>query len=384
MFREEAEPFLIDLSSAPAADDREVRDWAAEQSVFVSSVMDGMRAEREAAASAVEAVGARPVYFEAFGGMDDDPEEAYLGRVAASDIYLGILGARYGRPLKSGYSATHAEYNEASRRGLRLTVWNADDGLDGRQRDFLEEVRVFHTTGTYTTPESLAGGVERRLRVIAAEALAPWIKLGNTVVRATGLEDNGRQITFTARVRDSTVAASIEKRRPDGYGRHTDTRITWPGGSTAVRVTNVTSVTRSSMARIFTVVAERSAENRSSRLGVSFEGRSPEDLTELAMRVGLFGEPNPLGMMSFLAEASNPLPMLETLGLSEDAIERVAELFIAEQLILDLGVDHLTQFRLGPKRSGSRRLRLGWMPSRQYQNIDPTERLIDGEAPTRA
>ena len=268
---ETAEALLVDLSLVPPPDDAEVRAWAADQSVFVSSVMAGMKEEREAAVLAVEAIGARPVWFEAFGGMDDDPEDAYLGNVASSDIYLGILGTRYGRPLKSGYSATHAEYNEAVRRGLRLSVWTSEQELDGRQRDFLEEVRVFQTTGTYTSPDDLSTRITRRLEVIAAESLAPWVKIGGAIVRASSVHDDGDQITVVARIRDNTVAADIERRRPtSNYGRDSDSRITWPGGTTPVRLTRITSETTSSRARVMTIVGKRRDDNRPNRLEASF------------------------------------------------------------------------------------------------------------------
>jgi hypothetical protein len=208
--------------------------------VFVSSVTGGMTAEREAAVRAVTTVGAQPVWFEAFGGMDDDPEDAYTAQVASSDIYLGILGARYGKPRKTGYSATHAEYNEAVARGLRISVWTNSANQDGRQRDFLDEVRVFHTTGTYTAPKDLAQRVETRLWAMAADALAPWVKVGNTVFRAGSVRDNGRTVTVVGGVRDNTVGASVEGLRPNtSYGRNSDTRITWPGGTGLVRVKTV-------------------------------------------------------------------------------------------------------------------------------------------------
>lgn len=104
-----SEPLLVDLSQAPAPDENDVKAWAAAQSVFVSSVMGGMTAERQAVVAGVRQFGSRPIWFEDFGGMDDDPEDAYVGQVASSTIYLGILGRRYGTPLKSGYSATQAE-----------------------------------------------------------------------------------------------------------------------------------------------------------------------------------------------------------------------------------------------------------------------------------
>lgn len=188
------ESLLVDLSPAPPVDDAAVRAWAGSQTVFVSSVIVGMDRERIAAGEAAERLGALAQLFERFGGRDDDPEDAYLGGVAASDVYLGLLGPRYGKPLKSGYSATHAEYNEAVQRGLRVSVWSTEDDLDGRQRDFLEAVRVFHTTGSYGSPEDLGAKVERRLREMAAEALSPWVKVCNAVFRATKVTDDGASV----------------------------------------------------------------------------------------------------------------------------------------------------------------------------------------------
>jgi hypothetical protein len=111
---------------------------------------------------------------------------------------------------------------------------------------------------------------------------------------------------------------------------------------------------------------------------MAYENRTPEDLTELAMRIALLGEPNPLGRMSFMAQSSDPLPALEALGLSEDSFGQVAQLLIAEELIGRRGASHITQFRLGP-RHGGRRLRLGWVPARRYANVEPVERMIEGE-----
>jgi hypothetical protein len=376
------EQLLVDLAPAPAPADAEVQAWAADQYVFVSSVMGGMTAEREALVRAITAVGAQPVLFEAFGGMDDDPEDAYTVHVASSDIYLGILGARYGKPLKTGYSATHAEYNEACARGLRISVWTTSEDQDGRQRDFLDEVRVFHTTGTYTSCDDLAQRVDRRLRAMAADALAQWVKVGNTVFRATGVHDDGRTITVVGRVRDNAVAASLEGRRPDTpYGRNSETRITWPGGTSLVRVKTVVSETTSSRARMITLTAERTPENRSTLLEMAVNGWMPEDLTELAARVAFLGEPNPLDTMSFMVSGTNPFPAVELLGLPEDAVEQVALLFVTELLVGERGVDHITSFRLGPRRAGRRRLRLAWMPRRRYTNVEPVGRSIEGETP---
>jgi hypothetical protein len=97
-FRNQAESLLIDRSAAAELpSDDGVREWAREKRAFISSVMAELAAERQAAAAGVRGVGLRAVIFEEFGGRDADPAEAYLAEVEGSDIYVGILGKRYGR-----------------------------------------------------------------------------------------------------------------------------------------------------------------------------------------------------------------------------------------------------------------------------------------------
>ena len=143
---DQSEPLLIDRAAAaelPSAD--AVREWAREKRAFISSVMTELAEERQAVAAGVRAVGLRAVLFEEFGGRDADPEEAYLAEVEGSDIYIGILGRRYGKPLRSRFSATHAEYLHAEKHALRMAVWTAAAAdREGHEQSFLDEVRTFH------------------------------------------------------------------------------------------------------------------------------------------------------------------------------------------------------------------------------------------------
>src|ERR1700688_2060375 len=117
---------LIDRAAAAELPSAEgVREWAREKRAFISSVMAELVAERQAAAAGVRTVGLRAVMFEEFGGRDADPEEAYLSEVQGSDIYIGILGQRYGKPLKTRFSATHTEYLHAEKHALRSAVWTS-------------------------------------------------------------------------------------------------------------------------------------------------------------------------------------------------------------------------------------------------------------------
>jgi Domain of unknown function (DUF4062) len=189
------DPLLIDRAAAAELPSAEaVGEWAREKRVFVSSVMSELREERYAVAAGIRAVGLRVVMFEEFGGRDADPEEAYLAE--------GILGRRYGRPLKSKYSATHAEYLHAERHALRMAIWTlAAPDREGHEQSFLDEVRTFYVAPEFRMAADLQRQVEERLRAIAAEDLAPWCKLENVIFRAMEVEDRGSTIQVTARVR---------------------------------------------------------------------------------------------------------------------------------------------------------------------------------------
>src|SRR5215470_4440340 len=102
---------LIDATAASRrAPAENVREWLAEQRVFISSAMSDTGRERQAVADAIADEGARAVWFEEFG-RDADAEEAYLTEVDASTIYVGIAREIYGRlNPPHGHSATEMEY----------------------------------------------------------------------------------------------------------------------------------------------------------------------------------------------------------------------------------------------------------------------------------
>jgi hypothetical protein len=135
--------------------------------------MGDTAADRQSVATAVEAEGAGPVWFEELG-RDADPEEAYLAGVDASTIYVGILNEEYGRLLATGFSATETEYERAREGGKRVAVYTAFDApnREGHLNRFIERVRTFLTTESYRDIADLDRRVRRRLHELAAEALA--------------------------------------------------------------------------------------------------------------------------------------------------------------------------------------------------------------------
>jgi hypothetical protein len=155
--------------------------------VFVSSLITDMPEERAAVRAAIESVGATPVMFEDLGAQDISADQAYLSGVRSSEVYVGLWGTRYGVRMSDGYSATHAEFLEAERNGLRLCVFvygEPGGEMDGSQRDLIQGTRNLYTTSPWTDPADLGRRVRQRLEELAAEELAPWVRVGRTLFRA--------------------------------------------------------------------------------------------------------------------------------------------------------------------------------------------------------
>jgi len=137
-------PLIIDqVSASLQVTDADLRAWASGRRVFVSSLITDMPEERAAVRSAIVSVGATPVMFEDDLGAQDVPaDRAYLAGVHSSEVYIGLWGERYGVRMSDGYSATHAEFLEAERYGLRLCLFVHDKGtgeMDGGQRDLIAQ-----------------------------------------------------------------------------------------------------------------------------------------------------------------------------------------------------------------------------------------------------
>lgn len=377
--RQEQESLLIDRSAAAAVpDDRGVIDFLTTQRVFISSVMADLQDERRAVAAALVTLGAKPVWFEAFGGRDDDPEGAYLSEVASSTIYVGILGRRYGKLLASRRSASHEEYREAERRGLRISVWTiASQDWDGDQQSFVDEVRTFHTTGSIVSPEHLADGVVERLRRIAAEELSPWCKLGPALFRARRIQMTSKGLEVETHVRDDEVAAFLESLRPTGWGTR-DIRFTDPAHSLLVRVDEVEATATSARGRDLVLHMQEQQGAADAFLGTSYEvgGRfySHDDLVELALREHLLGERNPVEH-SFLT-LPHPLRALPD-DLSEEIIRPIARLLLTEALVGSGYANRVTEFRLGIPLGGIRHMVLEWEEAGRFRS-PPERRRIEG------
>ena len=369
---DERDPLLIDRAAAAhIPQDADVREWALDKRVFISSVMAELGEERAAAANGVRSLGARPVMFEEFGGRDADPLDAYLGEVETSQIYIGILGQSYGRPLSTRFSATHTEFRHAEQQGLRIAIWAlATQHREGPQQSFLDEVRAFHVAPTFRSPADLERQVAARLRDLAAEDLAPWTKLGSIVFRATKVVHTANEITVTARVQSDDVAHALETSAPSDFGAGNEHRFTWAGRCRCVRVAGVGSTTTTARSRLMQLELEIVDGRQDRLIEVSFADKTPDDLTDTALRAVLFGEPNPLAgqHIGFMAEMPDPLEPLRDAGAPDEIVRSLAELMIIDELVGSGRAGRVTRFKLGASVGGLRKLELEWEPPRRYAN----------------
>lgn len=380
MYRQgdERDELLIDRAAAAEVPREEsVREWARDKRAFISSVMEELRDERVAAADGVRSLGARPVMFEEFGGRDADPQDAYLSEVETSQIYVGILGRSYGRLLPTRFSATHTEFRHAEQQGLRMAVWALDTReREGPQQAFLDEVRAIHVAPAFGSPADLQRQVSERLRGIAAEDLAPWAKLGCILFRASEVTHEGNRIAVTARVQSDAVAHALEMLAPDEFGGQEAHRFTWSGRCRDVRVANVRTTTTTARSRLMHLQLEVVESHRDHMLEVAFNGLTPDDLTDVALRAAVFGDPNPLALqhMDFMAEMADPLQPLRDAGVPDEIVRALAELMIVDELVGSGRAARLTTFRLGASVGGLRRLQLAWEPPRRFTNERPERR----------
>lgn len=379
---EQVETLLIDRAAAAELPSPEsVGEWARERRAFISSVMGELSQERQAVAAGIRSVGLRAVLFEEFGGRDADPEGAYLAEVEGSDIYIGILGRRYGKQLKTRFSATHEEYLHAAKHALRMAIWTSSaTDREGHEQSFLDEVRTFHVVPEFRSVADLQRQVEERMKTIAAEDLAPWCKLGSAVFRSAEVEDRGEAISVTARVRDDAVARFLEDSRGDKWNRGTKLRFTWSGRSKFVKVAGVHVKTTAARSKMFRLELEVEEAPQDTLIDISFGSKSPAELTEIALRSVLFGDPNPLSdrHMGFMAELDDPLKPLRENRVSEEIVRPLSELLVTDLLVGTGRAKSIRDFRLGVPIQGHRKLTLSWEAPSRYSSEPVAVRSISG------
>jgi hypothetical protein len=373
----------IDLTAAArSADPERARDWLGAQRVFISSAMADTANERRAVAAAIEDEGARAVWFEEFG-RDADAEEAYLTEVDSSTTYVAILNQIYGRQnAATGYSATEAEYHRAREGGKRVVIFVAEDGSarEGHLTHFINDrLRVFLTTENYPDTEDLVRRVRRRLHDLAAEALSPWVKLGDLIFRADEIVEDATTAVIKFQTNED-IAYRIGALRDQQYGRR-QLRLTYETRVIDGELSDVRRTVRAGGRSEMQVTLSRLQLPGGNQMRAGTTGYSADELTEFGLKHQLFQEPLPdhLAMMGLTATGVEDDDLRQCFESPNEVAEAITRLVLADGLVGGGRTSRITRCQLGPRTQGSRRLLLEWEDPNVYRDQPPNRRAITGD-----
>jgi hypothetical protein len=147
------------------------------KTVFLSSVARGLEEYREAVYRAVEGLdGYHCVRMEDFGARPEDPVSVCSTRASSCDVFVGIVGQRYGSsPPGDDRSITEIEFEAARAAGVPRLVFLAPeefpvpanlierDDRRERQQAFRRRILSDDTVEFFSTREELTEAVVRAL-----------------------------------------------------------------------------------------------------------------------------------------------------------------------------------------------------------------------------
>ncbi len=133
--------------------------------VFISSTIIDLPNERKAALKAVEKVGCFPLMSEfTMEAQSTDSLTACLSKVMESDIYVLILGGRYGWQPKGNESITELEYQTAVSCKIPILVINTTYPKEPLQKTFESKVEPNYFRKTVQDAFELEVGLESALK----------------------------------------------------------------------------------------------------------------------------------------------------------------------------------------------------------------------------
>lgn len=138
--------------------------------VFVSSTYLDLLEERQSVEDVLQRIDdTKFVGMEYFGSSDATPLDVCLRHVATSQLYIGILGKRYG----SGY--TEAEYDHAVSRAIPCRIYatrSSDTSEESKQRALFAKIKARHHISYFDSPAALAVSVAADLANLAGRPTA--------------------------------------------------------------------------------------------------------------------------------------------------------------------------------------------------------------------
>lgn len=134
--------------------------------IFISSTIVDLPNERKAAFKAVEKAGGFPVMSEyTMEAQSNDSLTACLSKVLDSDIYVLILGGRYGWQPEEKESITELEYQTARGQNIPIIVINTSYPKEQLQKDFEKRVEPNYFRKKVNDAFELESELEKALKL---------------------------------------------------------------------------------------------------------------------------------------------------------------------------------------------------------------------------
>jgi hypothetical protein len=154
--------------------------------VFLSSVRRGLEEERDNLPALIAAIGHQCKRFEDYTAQPVPSRQACLRGVDQANVYLLLLGGRYGEPVfDSGLSPTEEEFTRARQRGLPMLVFVKQGvEVEPRQQAFIDQVEEY-TGGRFRAGFTTAVDLQPKVASALAELAAQQAPLVYTPLPAT-------------------------------------------------------------------------------------------------------------------------------------------------------------------------------------------------------
>lgn len=184
--------------------------------IFISSLIAGFGAQRQAAKAGVTTLRHEPVMAEDFGALPTSPQVACLQGLRQSDMVVLVLGDSYGAVQPgSGLSATHEEYREARQTKPVLAFVQQGVTPDPQQAAFIAEVQGWEGglfRGGFDDSTDLQAGVIRALYDNAVATVVGAVNPEDLAKRATGLIPPESRTMVSAASLDVAIAVGPTQR----------------------------------------------------------------------------------------------------------------------------------------------------------------------------
>jgi Domain of unknown function (DUF4062) len=369
---------LIDLTSPlPTPTIEDVRRWAAGKTVFISSTMLDLQPERKRVADVVNALGVTPRFFEGFSSPAD-PANIYVPEVNRGDVYVLILGERYGGVIESDperRSATHIEYDAAIKAYKPILVYRKDLPDDAREAKLLSWMRQLdnqHTVNRFHDLDMLENAIREGINGIAASQSLEWVKLGSAVFPASKHTRSGNTVEIHTTTQDARIVAHLKS-----LDRPNQSQLLVVGEAVfSVVQVSVSEESRGRYQRDFVVTVQtRPLENKLHVYAqMAVNNRPPSEWVTHLLRAKLFGEPMPKDDIfgrheRDLQMQDDYLPKLyatlKSRNLADSLFPAIAHLYLTESLLCGFERDsgltkNIYRLEITPPQRGKARVSISY------------------------